>query len=86
MVSMGNAALAEKYRVQFGLPEGLVDVTTAAVEAEAAQRAAAHLPLALPPERVMLADCEADLERCAAAAVSLQCVWCARVVAKAEIE
>ncbi len=62
LVEAAEPALAENYRSQFGLPPGLVDTTPAAVQAAAAAREAAHLPLHLPPAHVLFVDSEAQLD------------------------
>jgi hypothetical protein len=64
LVEAGEPALAQTYAQQFGLPSGVVEAAPTAVAAAAEARAAAHLPLDLPPDRVLLADQEAHLDRC----------------------
>lgn len=80
LMEMGEPALAQGYAEQFGLPAGLADAAPAAVAAAAAQRAAAHLPLRLPPDRVLLVDDEAQLDRAAALlagapVLGIDCEW-----------
>jgi hypothetical protein len=72
LIEAGEPALAQSYAEQFGLPTDLVDAAPAAVAAAAKARAAAHLPLALPADRVLLVDQEARLDRC-------RCVLCSPV-------
>ncbi len=57
-------ALAKSYCVQWGLHPRLVEASAAVLAAGAAARAATHLPLRLPPARLLLADTEASLPRC----------------------
>ena len=63
LVEAEDAALAETYRDQFGLPASLVDVSEGTVAAAATARAAAHLSLDLPEERVRFVDSGAQLHR-----------------------
>lgn len=63
LIEAGEPALAQGYVEQFGLPAGLVEAAPAAIAAAAEARAAAHLSLMVPPERVLLVDTEAQLER-----------------------
>jgi uncharacterized caspase-like protein len=63
LVEAGEPALAQTYAQQFGLPDVLLTAAPAAVAAAAEARAAVHLPLDLPADRVLLADEEAHLDR-----------------------
>ena len=67
-------ALAQAYARQWGLPDSLAAAEPAAVAAAAEARAAAHLPLALPVDRVLLVDQEAQLDRCRRGLCVLFCV------------
>jgi hypothetical protein len=64
LVEAGEPALAQTYAQQFGLPDNLIHAAPAAVAAVAEVRAAAHLPLDLPADRVLLADEDVHLDRC----------------------
>jgi hypothetical protein len=74
LVNAGEPALAQAYAKQWVLPDSLVAVAPAAVAAAAEARAAAHLPLALPANRVLLVDEEEQLDRCRCVLCRLLCV------------